>query len=158
MSSLSALLVAAIFFLIVRQTSGERERSEQKLTTAVDNMSHGLLLFDSSGRLVMCNQRYIQMYRLSPDVIKPGRSFRDIIAHRKKMGSFNGDVDEHCDALLRDTARGQITREVIEMADGRSIRLLRRPLETADGSSRMKTLPSFGGPRNELPTLHTTMR
>ena len=129
MSSLSALLVAAIFFLIVRQTSGERKRSEQKLTTAVDNMSHGLLLFDSSGRLVMCNQRYIQMYRLSPDVIKPGRSFRDIIAHRKKMGSFNGDVDEHCDALLRDTARGQITREVIEMADGRSIRLLRRPLE-----------------------------
>ena len=46
-------------------------------------MTQGLLLFDSSQRLVICNQRYIEMYGLSADVVKPGCSFRDVIAHRK---------------------------------------------------------------------------
>ena len=50
------------------------------------------------------------------------------MAHRKETGSFNGDLDAHCDAILRDRARGQITREVVETADGRSIQLVRQPL------------------------------
>ncbi len=128
MSILPALLIIAIFVLFVRRMSHERKRSEQTLTTAVNNMNQGLLLFDSSGRLVVCNQRYIEMYRLSPDVVRPGCSFRDIIAHRKETGSFNGDVDEHCDALLRGIADGHIAREVVETGDGRSIQLLRQPL------------------------------
>ena len=59
-------------------------------------MTQGLLLFDSSQRLVICNQRYIEMYGLSADIIKPGCSFRDVIAHRKETGSFDGDVDAVC--------------------------------------------------------------
>ena len=34
----------------------------------------------------------LDMYGLSPEVIKPGASFRQIIEHRKETGSFIGDV------------------------------------------------------------------
>ena len=68
-----------MLFLIVRQLSRQHHASRQRLTlekerldAAVNNMSQGLLLFDRSERLVICNQRYIAMYGLSGDVIKPG--------------------------------------------------------------------------------------
>jgi PAS domain-containing protein len=37
-----------------------------RLDTAVNNMSQGLLMFDAEGRLVVCNKRYVEMYRLAP--------------------------------------------------------------------------------------------
>jgi len=51
------------------------------------------MMYDSSERLIVCNQRYIEMYGLSPEVAKPGCSFREIIAYRKETGSFKGDID-----------------------------------------------------------------
>jgi len=35
-------------------------------------MTQGLLLFDSSQRLVICNKRYIEMYGLSADIVNRG--------------------------------------------------------------------------------------
>ena len=48
----------------------------QHLDTAINNMTQGLLLFDASGRLVICNQQYIDMFGVSPDVVKPGCHLR----------------------------------------------------------------------------------
>ena len=105
---------------------------KQRLDIALNNMTQGSLLFDASERIVVCNQRYIEMYGLSPDVVKPGCSFRDLIAHRKETGSFNGDVDEYCSSVLRDVALGKSPRKIIvETADGRSIQIVNQPL--ADG-------------------------
>lgn len=35
-------------------------------------MTQGVILFDAHERILVCNDRYIEMYGLSPDVIKPG--------------------------------------------------------------------------------------
>ena len=63
-------------------------------------MTQGLLLFDPSKRLVVCNQRYIEMFGVSAEVVKPGCTIRDLIAHRKETGSFTGDVDQYCSTLF----------------------------------------------------------
>ena len=140
MAGLSVLVIAAMLFLVVRKLSQQHRLSQQRLTlekqrldTAINNMTQGLLLFDSSQRLVVCNQRYIEMYGLSPDVVKPGCTFRDVIAHRKETGSFKGDVDEYCADVLRDIALGKVTRSVIETA-GRALDPDRQP---AAGGRRM---------------------
>ena len=130
------LAIACLLFLVVRKLSQQHRASQQRLTlekqrldTAVNNMTQGLLLFDSSQRLVICNQRYIEMYGLSADVVKPGCSFRDVIAHRKETGSFDGDVDRYVALVLRDIA--QRNAMVITTPDGRSIQVVNEPL--ADG-------------------------
>jgi diguanylate cyclase (GGDEF)-like protein len=69
------------------------------------------------------------MYGLSPDVVRPGCGFHDVIAYRKQTGSFNGDVDEYCSGIVRDMPLGKLT--VIVTTDGRSIQIANRPL--ADG-------------------------
>jgi diguanylate cyclase (GGDEF)-like protein/PAS domain S-box-containing protein len=97
---------------------------KQRLDVALDNMTQGLLLFDASERIVVCNQRYIEIYGLSPDVIKPGCSFRDLIAHRKQTGSFHGDIEAYCSSVTRAIARKEVTRYVTETRDGRLIQIV----------------------------------
>src|SRR5258707_6928946 len=46
------------------------EAEKQRLDTALNNMTQGLVLYDESGHIVICNQRYIDMYKLSTDVVK----------------------------------------------------------------------------------------
>src|SRR6202012_38925 len=102
---------------------------KQRLDRAVNNMTQGLLLFDSSRRLIVCNHRYIEMYGLSPDIIKPGVSFHDIIAHRQATGSFVGDADEYIESTLHDIGKEKCI--VVETPDGRSVQIVNEPL--ADG-------------------------
>ncbi|CAN7547241.1 EAL domain-containing protein [Bradyrhizobium sp. LjRoot220] len=135
-TGLSVLAIAVLLFLVVRKLSQQHRAARQRLTlekqrldTAVNNMTQGLLLFDSSQRLVICNQRYLDMYGLSAEIIKPGCSFRDVIAHRKQTGSFTGDIDEYVARVLRDI--GQRNAMVITTPDGRSVQIVNEPL--ADG-------------------------
>jgi diguanylate cyclase (GGDEF)-like protein len=132
-AGLSVLAIAALLFLIVRKLSQQHRISQQRLTlekqrldTAVNNMTQGLLLFDSTQHLIICNKRYLDMYGLSDAVVKPGCSFRDVIAHRKETGSFTGDIDRYVDLVLRDVA--QRNSMVITLPDGRSIQIVNEPL------------------------------
>jgi diguanylate cyclase (GGDEF)-like protein len=136
-AGLSVLVIAAILFLVVRKLSQQHRLSQQRLTLekqrldiAINNMTQGLQLYDSSERLIICNRRYLEMYGLSPDVVKPGISFRDLIAHRKKTGSFKGHADEFCTAVLGNVARGKVTHSIVETADERSILVANQPLQS----------------------------
>jgi len=91
-------------------------------------MTQGLILYDASARVVVCNQRYIDMYGLAPAVVKPGSHFYDIIRHRKETGSFKGDVDEFCSTVLASVAQGKVTHHILESADGRAVQIVNRPL------------------------------
>jgi diguanylate cyclase (GGDEF)-like protein len=129
----SVLVIAVMLFLIVRQLSRQHQSSRQRLMlekerldAAVNNMSQGLLLFDRAEHMVICNQRYIEMYGLSPDVIKPGCSFRAVLAHRKATGSFDGDIDEYYSRVLRDIGSRSVM--VVDTSDGRSIEITNHPL------------------------------
>jgi diguanylate cyclase (GGDEF)-like protein len=95
----------------------------------VNNIPQGLVLYDDSARVTVCNQRYIEMFGLSPDVAKPGCSMHDLISHRKETGSFEGDVGEFCASIIRNVALGKITHQIAEAADGRAILIVNQPLE-----------------------------
>ena len=109
------------------QSSQRRVRLEkQRLDTAVENMVQGLTLFDQNRRLVVCNQRYIEMYGLSPDVVKPGCYLRDLIAHRNELGSIQVEVDEYCERIVEHVARGETV--TLQTTEGRTIQITHRPL------------------------------
>ena len=46
---------------------------EALLTSILDNMSQGVLLFDQQTRLIFSNRRYCEMYGLPPEAARPGR-------------------------------------------------------------------------------------
>ena len=90
---LLAFLVGGLVFLSARHV-GRRLRSQNLLfDAALNNMVQGLVMFNSSARVVVCNQRYMQMYKLSPEVVKPGCTLHRLLEHRKEVGLFIGDPD-----------------------------------------------------------------
>jgi len=93
-------------------------------------MSQGLLMFDSSERIVVCNSRYIEMYRLSSQVVKPGCSLRELLKHRVAAGSFlSEDPDRYLSELRALLAQGKTVSRTTELTDGRVIAVSNRPME-----------------------------
>ena len=102
-------------------------RQRQQLDVAVNNMKQGLVLFDRSERLVICNSRYLEMFGLSPDIVRPGCSLREIIQHRIDTGSLVGEVDVHCE-LIRAAKLGEPTQSQARTADGRWMQIINQPV------------------------------
>jgi diguanylate cyclase (GGDEF)-like protein len=134
-AGLSVLVISVTLFLIIRQLRRQYEASrlrlmleKQRLDTAVNNMTHGLLLFDANQRLVIVNDRYIEMFEVSRDVVKPGCSLRQLIQHRKDTGTFLGDVEQYCTSFVENLREGTTTRVTVNGAAGRIVQLLYHPL------------------------------
>ncbi len=104
------------------------KRQHRRLDVAVNHMTQALLLFDRSERLVICNRRYLEMFGISPDTIKPGCLLRDIIQHRKETGSFSGDVDNYCQVIREAYRLGQVTHNLVNIPDGRWMQVVNQPL------------------------------
>jgi diguanylate cyclase (GGDEF)-like protein len=127
---LAVVVVVVTISLIVRQLQRQHQAAQkllseksQHLDTAINNMTQGLLLFDARGQLVICNERYLEMFALSPETVKPGCRLHDLIQYRKTLGSFVGDVDSYCQKFLDPT--GDEARDtVISIPDGRLIHLI----------------------------------
>src|SRR5579872_2883855 len=114
--ALCAAVLAAAVMLYRR-----RETQSRRLVSAIDNMSQGLCVFDAQTRIVLVNSRYIEMYGLSPKVVKPGLSLHDLIQHRKDTGLFTGDVDAYCKKILENMHAGNSVGLFVEASDGRIV-------------------------------------
>src|ERR1700756_3622073 len=108
----------------------EKVREQERLfNTAVNNMSQGLVMFDAGERLLVCNQRYLEMYGLSPDMVKPGCTLLDLLQHRIAKGTFSPDPLEYRTDLLATIRQGRTIRRITEIGDGRTIAVVNQPME-----------------------------
>jgi diguanylate cyclase (GGDEF)-like protein/PAS domain S-box-containing protein len=108
----------------------EKFREQSRLfDVAVNNMSQGLIMFDAHERLLVCNRRYLEMYGLSPEVVKPGCTLLYLLEHRIAKGTFAKDPMEYRADLLATMADGQTIRRVTETGDGRTIAVVTQPME-----------------------------
>jgi diguanylate cyclase (GGDEF)-like protein len=98
------------------------------LDTVLNNMSQGVLMFDAQARLVFCNQRYIEMYGLSPAVVTPGSTLSDLLEHRAAVGTFAGSTQDYIADLLEDVAAGKTSSGIAKAADGRVFSIVRNPI------------------------------
>src|SRR5262245_21274918 len=93
-----------------------------RFAAALDNMSQGLVMFDDGAHLILCNRRYLELYGLSADVVKPGCSLREMIALRIDRGSFStDDPEDYVANVLRARSRGESVDSVVELTDGLTI-------------------------------------
>jgi methyl-accepting chemotaxis protein len=125
----SAGLVAALFFLAVGALAANRMRAKiRHLTAAVNHMSQGLCMFDASGRIVVCNQQYLRMYNLSPEVVKPGCTLRTLMEHRKQTGLLTLDPEKYCIDIMDSIGAGKTSKWTIEASDGRKVHAINEPM------------------------------
>ena len=53
------------------EAAASLERTNARFSLALENMPHGLCMYDSKQRLVIANRRYAEIYRLPTDAIVP---------------------------------------------------------------------------------------
>src|SRR3954466_9016452 len=112
-----------------RRTWGRGKRARGRLLTiAIDNMTQGVVMFDAAERLVVCNDRFIDMYGLSRDVVKPGCTFLDVITNRKTTGSLDIDVEKYRAEVITEMTQGRTLSRMVETPDGRAISVVNRPI------------------------------
>jgi methyl-accepting chemotaxis protein len=130
---LALLLAASLIFGVWMFFRWRTARHQNKhYRTALNHMRQGLCMVDAKTHVIVCNDRYVKMYAMSPDIVKPGTTLREIIEHRKSIGQFSGDVDKYM-TEIRERIRSREARSfMMTLADGRRISLSESPLP--DGS------------------------
>src|SRR5580693_3377332 len=88
---LSAAIMGVIFALATATLSAivviARVRANYRLIrSALNNMTQGLCMFDGAARLMLCNERYAEMYHLQPEHARPGTPLRDLLIERAAAG------------------------------------------------------------------------
>ena len=117
------LLLGAIILLFRRRNDKGR-----LLALALNNMTQGVVMFDANGRLVVSNDRYLTMYGLSADIVKPGAKLEDIVRHRFQSGTLHRDPVQYCAELNANMAAGKVVSFVTEAPDGRAISVVNRAI------------------------------
>src|SRR3984957_19936607 len=97
--------------------------------TAINNMSQGLCFFDAAHRLIVCNDRYIDMYELSHDRVGPGTALTEIVDMRFEAGSFPAMTREEYLIWRGNVAiSAEPTDSIVELRNGRTFKIRHRPM------------------------------
>ncbi|TNF90232.1 MAG: PAS domain S-box protein [Gammaproteobacteria bacterium] len=70
------------------EQQSRHSHSQDLIYTATQLLNDGFLLFDADDRMVMCNDRYRQLYSVIADKLQPGTSFAEIARAYSDSQSF----------------------------------------------------------------------
>ena len=112
---------------LIATSEAEIAKQAGHLQTALSNMVQGLCLFDNQQRVVVANQRYAAMYGLPLESVKPGTTLREILQARVARGIY---TDVEAENFVEQGVAGfrRQVSEILALADGRFIAVMRRPL------------------------------
>ena len=97
--------------------------------TAINNMSQGLCFFDSDHRLIVCNDRFVEIYNIPADRVHPGMKLTEIVDLRIEAGSFPAMTREEYIRWRNDVAVSNEAKDsIVGLQDGRTIKIRHRPM------------------------------
>ncbi len=129
--TMAALAICAIAALLMFSLAAMvaligRLRRNLRVSAALDNMTQGLCMFDSSARLILCNEPYLEMYGLTRKQAYPGVHLRELLEIRKVNGTFFEDIDEYVAGAERRVVEGKVFNNIVEVR-GRLFKISNRP-------------------------------
>jgi PAS domain S-box-containing protein len=137
--AMATLVIVTFGWFLACETGRRRQRElaahaeekvrEQKilLDTALQNMSHGLCMFDANGRIVLFNERYRAMMGLPAEFLQ-GLSLVDLMKHRRATRNFAGDPEEFSANVMARVRAGKEDTHTVEAANGQTLRVVDRPM------------------------------
>ncbi|KAJ57392.1 histidine kinase [Actibacterium mucosum KCTC 23349] len=104
-----------------------------RMWAAIEAVPDGFVLYDRDDRLVMCNERYREIYATSAAAMTPGTTFEEILRYGAERGQYRDAVGRVEEWLVERLANHRRTDVPVEQAlsDGRWLRILEK--ETPDG-------------------------
>jgi diguanylate cyclase (GGDEF)-like protein/PAS domain S-box-containing protein len=106
----------------LRKAEQSQLRKSAFVRSALNTLSHGVVMTDTRRRIVFCNDRYLEIYGLARSDIRKGMTGPELMTLRRERGVLNVCVEDFY--ALAGTPEGLIT----ELPDGRSVQVRYFPL------------------------------
>ncbi|MBV9261150.1 MAG: PAS-domain containing protein, partial [Pseudolabrys sp.] len=104
----------------------------ERLSAAINNITQGVCFFDGQHRLIICNDRYLEMYGINPGDAGPGTTLAEIVSLREAAGFGATMSSREYLAWRTKVATGpEPSDTVVQLMNGRSYRIKHQPM--ADG-------------------------
>lgn len=115
-------VVTHVDITALARAQAEAERRAGMLQVMLDNMRHGICLFDAEGRVVAANALAAHMTGLAPEVLRPGRTILELRQEQIRAGEYgsHGDIEATLGERMMDPLRAP-DRYIRRRASGRII-------------------------------------
>ncbi len=100
------------------------------LDQVIDHASHGICVFDADQNLILWNEKYIQIYGYDRTFIKPGVSFRNILRHAIRFGTYSEAMTRDLHRELSALFRQEKATQRCCLSDGRVIEMRVLPIDS----------------------------
>lgn len=122
------LAIGIVVLRGARRLSSTINVQNAQFSSAINNTSKGLLIFDELARIVVCNEGYRRMYGMPVALTQPGCALNDLLEYRKANGTFSGDSVAYQREVMDTIGRGERTEHTSRATDGRTIRVVNEPI------------------------------
>ena len=109
------------------QTSEHEQRQFDGWRRIFVNTSRGVCMYDADKRLVLYNDRYLDLFGFADDQVRTGMSYRDILARANELGIHPHLTAERLEEMQCSAFASEPTRQQISLSDGRTIAVTVRP-------------------------------
>ncbi|MBB3230267.1 hybrid sensor histidine kinase/response regulator [Halomonas stenophila] len=114
---------------IVDEASQVLEFNRALLQATIENINQGISVVDQNLRLVVWNQRYLELFRFPDHLIRVGAPIDRIFRYNAHNGEYGpGDPEEHVQLLLDNIREGQPHRYVRYRQDGSVLEVQGNPM------------------------------
>ncbi|WP_083633806.1 response regulator [Rhodoferax antarcticus] len=105
-------------------------QSTELLRTAIDAIDEAFVLYDTSDRMVFCNDKYRLLYATRADLITPGVSFEEVIREGVRHGQYPAALGREEAWVMERMAQHRCANSVLSqrLDDGRVLRIIERRL------------------------------
>ncbi|TBY81966.1 EAL domain-containing protein [Rhizobium leguminosarum bv. viciae] len=109
----------------------ERTLAEQRglFDTVLDNMPHGLCMFDADKNLMLCNAAYARLYCLPEQLTRSGTPLQHILDYRQTLGNAPAHRESYFDVVVEAALKGATASQNIALMDGRVVKISHKPME-----------------------------
>jgi diguanylate cyclase (GGDEF)-like protein len=111
-------------------TSRDMSMLARRFDTALNNMPHGLCMFDAGRRILVANQKVNEQFGLPPDFAPKGLSLRQLVDSAVQAGLVSNSnglrLSQDLDARLSGAQQGDFT---VNMENGRTLEFTVQPME-----------------------------
>jgi signal transduction histidine kinase/sensor domain CHASE-containing protein/CheY-like chemotaxis protein len=132
------IIIGSFYFLLrlphkfsnaIEQATMALQKSEYRFHNAIESLSDGFVIFDKDDRLITCNQRYMELYDKSQEMIQPGVDYETFLRFGYRKGQYQLDESIDEDTFVKNRLkryRQNTGANEENYANGQCIRVIER--------------------------------
>ncbi|TIR78163.1 MAG: diguanylate phosphodiesterase, partial [Mesorhizobium sp.] len=106
---------------VQRRSEEELKEQHRRFDAALANMSQGLLMYDADGKMIVRNQRFLELYNVAATDFPFGTTHRDALKRLLELGIYTKiDVDSEVTRTEACLRAGKMQSAYRYLADGRT--------------------------------------